>query len=128
MSKLKFSDAQKIAIVISVFFLINSTISMNIALLPSFASYILGFSVGILSGYVGLMMLKRRKVFEASDVQIDIALDLCKQFSAVQGKLVKATPSEVYHLICAAKVHFPEAKPILESKPDVTDVVATVSA
>lgn len=118
------SDSYKIALAISLFFLINSVVSINISLLPSFTGYLIGFAVGITSGFVALHLHKSRQEFDASDVQIEVALDLCKQFSSLQSKTVKSTPCEVYQLIFAAKAHFPEASKPLYVDGTQSDAVA----
>jgi hypothetical protein len=105
----KLSGSYKIALAISVFFLVNAIVSMNIVLLPSFASYIIGFSVGIASGFAAFEMHKRRTDFDANDVQIEAAIKLCKQFSALNVNTM-TDPSEVLALIYASKAHFPEGK------------------
>ncbi|WP_139313529.1 hypothetical protein [Rhodoferax antarcticus] len=81
------SDSYKIALAISVFFLINCLVSMNIESMPSFATYIIGFTVGIVCCFVGLS-LRRRHEFTATDAQIEVALDLCKQLSAIDSRLL----------------------------------------
>jgi len=95
-------------LLISVFFLINSAISLNIEILPSFGAYIVGFFIGVVCVFIGVMFNEQRREFDATDIQIEIAVDLCKQFSAIPAKIIKGTPSEIYHLVYATKAYFPE--------------------
>jgi hypothetical protein len=116
------SASYKIAFAVSVFFLVNAIVSMNIVLLPSFASYIIGFSVGIASGFAALQVHKRRTDFDANDVQIEVAIELVKQLSAMNVKTAtKAVPADVLALIYAAKAHFPEAAKPLQVEGTQTD-------
>jgi hypothetical protein len=109
------SEGYKIAFMVSAFFLINVLVSTNLARFNSVAAYIAGFSIGIASAFLGFGLHKRRRVFAETDVQLGVSVDLCKQLSAVSPRVLKSTPSEIAHLIYAAKAYYSEPGKTMES-------------
>jgi len=104
----KMSDGYKIALLASLFFLVNAMVSSNLEKLSSLPAYLIGFVIGIASAFVGYSLNKERRTFLETDVQIEVAIGLCKQLSALPVRVVKSTPSEVSHFIYAAKAYYPE--------------------
>lgn len=116
----KLSDNYKIAFLSSVFFLVNALVSSNLEKFDSLPAYLIGFTIGIASAFVGYSLNKRRRTFSETDVQIEVSVNLCKQLSVLPARVIKSTSPEVFHLICAAKAYYPEAQKAAE--PDVLDV------
>ena len=96
----------KIALAISVFFLVNATMALVIDKLPPFAAYVVGFSLGSASVFLGLTFVQR-KAFDESDLQLAAGLQIGKQLAATPIP-VKALPVEVLQSMYVAKAHFSE--------------------
>jgi hypothetical protein len=105
-SKIQLSDSYKIALAVSLFFILNVVISSNLERFNSVSAYIVGFSIGIASAFFGFGLHKRRKTFVETDAQIEMSIELCKQLSVVAPRVIKATPAEVAHVIYAAKAFY----------------------
>lgn len=118
----------KIVFAISVFFLVNMAVSMNIGSLPSFSTYIIGFSVGVLCSFLGLAMQRKQRKFDATDLQMEISLDLCNQLSAMPVKVSKGLPPEIIHIVYAAKAYFGEANMpmnvVVDESPKTQTIIA----
>jgi len=108
------SPAYRMAFFISVFFLVNSFITAYIDVFSPYASYICGFGIGVLAAVTGSAVHRRHRNVDATDVQVEIAVDLCKQMASLSADISKGLPSEIYHLVYASKAYFQEAGEVLE--------------
>lgn len=111
------STSMKIALAISLFFILNATMALFINSLPPFAAYVVGFSFGSASVFIGLTFVQRR-TFSETDLQLAAGLQIGKQLAATPIP-VKGLPVEVLQGMYTAKAHFPSetsAQPKIEPK------------